>query len=544
MFGKIKIIAFFLALLLMAACANMVTPTGGPKDTTPPRVVEAFPVNHNTMFDGKKIELTFDEYVTLENASQNVLFSPPLTIKPDIKLNNKTVVIKFKEALMPNTTYTINFGNAVKDLHEGNIFKDYYYSFSTGAVLDTMFLEGKVINANDKKAAENMLVTLYEASKDSLFDLPTRQVPDFITKTEKDGSFKFHGLPDKDFLVFALEDMNANMFYDMPNEKVAFLDTLVHSQSKDLILYTFTEQDTTQMLLEKKLVDEGVLRFAFRKPADSVIFETPNVLMDSLQIAKVWSEAHDTLWWYFNQKQMDTLRICISYDTIIKDNSLINLKYKEQQIRGRKKIKRIGVSYNIKNGLLMPKEDLILKFTEPITEIRFHDTSSLQADTLVQYNGLVFEQTDAAGMAYRLVTTVKDSVNYTLKITDSVFYGQCGHTNEALTIKFKRAKDTDWGNIQLRVIPPENTSVIVQLLSSKDKVLDSQVIDTVQQISFSRLVPEKYKLRAIIDRDKNGKWSSGNYHQRFLPESIVEYKDILEVKAGWDIDLEAPWKLN
>ena len=199
MIGKIKYLLAILAVVLLSQCANMVTPTGGPKDVTPPKVVEATPVNQNTMFDGKKIEITFDEYVTLENASQNVLFSPPLTTKPDIKLSNKTVVIKFKEDLSPNTTYTVNFGNAIKDLHEGNLFKDYIYSFSTGAVLDTLTLEGKILDAESKKAVENMLVGLYDAANDSLFDLPTRRVPDFVAKTEKDGGFRFHGLPDKTF---------------------------------------------------------------------------------------------------------------------------------------------------------------------------------------------------------------------------------------------------------------------------------------------------------------------------------------------------------
>ena len=543
MIGKIKYLLAILAVVLLSQCANMVTPTGGPKDVTPPKVVEATPVNQNTMFDGKKIEITFDEYVTLENASQNVLFSPPLTTKPDIKLSNKTVVIKFKEDLSPNTTYTVNFGNAIKDLHEGNLFKDYIYSFSTGAVLDTLTLEGKILDAESKKAVENMLVGLYDAANDSLFDLPTRRVPDFVAKTEKDGGFRFHGLPDKTFLVFGLEDVNANMYYDMPNEKVAFLDTLVPSQSKDLVLYAFTENDTTQMLLEKKLIDEGVLRFVFKKPADSVIFETPNVLMDSLQIVKVWSQAHDTLWWYFNPKQMDSLRICISYDTIIKDNSLINLKYKEQLNLGRNKYKRISISNNINNNFLMPDADLILKFSEPVTDIRFHDTSTLQANAAIQYNELVFEQTDEYGMAFRLAKTLNDTTQYTLNLLDSIFYSVCGHTNDAINLKFRRAKESDLGKIMIQVIPQENTQVVIQLLNSKDKVLGSQVIDTTQKICFNQLFPDKYKLKAIVDRDKDGQWSSGNYHQRFLPETVLEYKEILEVTAGWDIDLEAPWKL-
>ena len=542
--GKIIYILPFVLLVFLTRCANMVTPTGGPKDIQPPKVTEAKPENHHTQFDGKKIEITFDEFVTLDNASQNVLFSPPLSTKPDIKLSNKTVVIKFKEELRPNTTYTINFGNAVKDLHEGNVFKDYIYSFATGDVLDTLTMAGKVVNADNKKPAENLLVTLYVAGSDSLYDFPTQRVPDFIAKTDKEGNFKLEGLPDTTFLVFALEDMNANLYYDMPNEKVAFLDTLVQAPCDNINLYAFTEVDTTQMLLEKKLIDEGVFRFVFRRPADSVLFETPNVSLDSLPLVKVWSQAHDTLWWYFNPKEIDTLRVNIIYDTIINESSLINLKYKEQPNRRNNKPKRIAISYNLKNSLLLPGEDLVFRFSEPLAEIRFHDTSSLQANDVILYNQLAFEPNDPYGMSYRLATVLEDSASYTLNVVDSVFYGISGHTNDGISLRFKRAKETDLGNIQLQVIPPEGTPLVVQLLSDKGVVLDSRAVDSVQLVQFKQLMPNKYKLQAIIDGDGDGRWSTGNYHRRFLPETVVEYKDILEVKAGWDIELEEPWDLK
>lgn len=120
MLGKIKHISLFLGLLLLTRCANVVAPTGGPKDVTPPKVVEAKPENRSTNFNNKKIELTFDEYLTLNNATQEVLVSPPLTTKPDVKLSGKTVTVKFHEALKPYATYTIDFGNAIQDLHEGD----------------------------------------------------------------------------------------------------------------------------------------------------------------------------------------------------------------------------------------------------------------------------------------------------------------------------------------------------------------------------------------------------------------------------------------
>ena len=527
------------AALLLSACANVVAPTGGAKDVTPPKVTEAVPANQGTGFNGRKIELTFDEYVTLNNANQNVIISPLLKEKPDIKLSGKTVVVKFKEDLQPNTTYTIDFGAAVKDLHEGNQLKDYVYSFSTGDHIDTLTLAGKVLNADDQKPASDLFVTLYDANNnpDSLFLLPCQQAPDFITKTDKDGNFTFHGLPDASFLVFVLNDMNANYYYDLPNETVAFLDTVVSTKydsinttNQKLTLYAFKAVDTTQMLLEKKLIDEGMLRFVFRRPANNANVLTTSVLNDNFQLIQVWSKDHDTLYWHFTPGVMDSLRVDIQYDTI-RESTVFSLKYKDTKAARGKSTKALKVANNLRNKLLMPGDDLLLKFTEPIIDLRLPDS-------------VHFERVDEHGMAYRITPFGNDSVGYSLNLSDSVFFSVRGRTNDSISLKFRRAKETDLGNIFITVVPPENTQVVVQLLNSKKAVLDQRIVDSTMRLEFRQLLPEKYQLKAILDDDKNGRWSSGNFHKRFLPEKCLEYKDLLEVKSGWDIDLDAPWKLK
>ena len=528
---KIKYILLFLTCLLMVRCANVVTPTGGPKDITPPKVSKAVPDNGCTGFAGKRIELTFDEYVTLNNANQEVLFSPPLTTKPDVKLSGKTVIIKLKEPLKSDATYTIRFGDAIKDLHEGNVFKDYVYVFSTGETIDSLAMTGKVINADDEKAVDAIFVMLY-ADSDSVFAQPTRRAPDFITKTDKEGLFRFDGLPDKKFLVFALSDVNSNLFYDMPNEKVAFLDTLVApSDSVSVKLQAFVEEDTTQMLLEKKLVEEGLLRFVFRHPSEGVemTFSEPSV--DSFRMVRVWSKTRDTLCCFFSPNVMDSLRVSIQYDTLINDNTNYILKYREQQQRRGRNDKYIKVSTNLRNKKLGPDDDFILSFPEPIVEIRPYDT-------------LCFEQVDDYGMKYRLATTISDTASYAVNLPDSVFFSVRGRTNDTLSFQFKRAQRNDYGNLYIQVAPPEGVQAIVQLLNSHDKMVDQRVIDTLRKLEFLQLTPETYKLRAIIDVDRNGKWSTGNFHRFFLPENTVLYKDNLDVKAGWDIDLEEVWELS
>ena len=535
-----------LAAFLLTRCANVVAPTGGAKDVTPPKVVESQPANHSTGFKGNKIELTFDEYVTLNNASQQVLVSPPLATKPDIKLSGKTVSIKLKEELKPNTTYTIHFGEAVKDLHEGNLFKDYPYSFSTGDHLDTLNLTGKVLNADDKKPVADLFVSLYTAS-DSVFALPCQQAPDHIAKTDKEGNFSFHGLPDHRFLVFALQDMNSNLYYDLPNEKVAFLDTLVApSDSVSFTLYAFTEIDTTQMLLESKLVEEGLLRFVFRHPADKVYVTTKDSLPEAFNMVEVWSKQHDTLCWYFTPEVMDSLQVQIQsdVDTLINSKIHFGLHYKGASTRNERNARTLKIGNNLKNNLLPPGADLVLRFSEPVVDIQLHDTSTLIVGTDTLYNTMRFERIDDYGLEYRLATTICDTLNYVLNMTDSVFFSARGRTHKAFSLKLKRAGDNDFGAVVMKVIPPDQGQAVVQLLDNKGAVLDEQLVDSIATVAFRQLIPGKYKLRAIIDIDRDGQWSTGSFHRLALPETILPYKDEFDVKSGWDIAPDEAWELH
>ena len=594
------LVALLLVSVLAQRCANAVAPTGGPKDTTPPMVKTAVPENNSTNFNGKKIELTFDEYVTLENASQNVLISPPLATKPDIKLKNKTVVIKFKEPLAENTTYTIHFGSAIKDLREGNQFKEYVYCFSTGDYIDTLRVSGQVLNAEDKKPVEDIYVSLY-AEREGLDTLPTTTIPDYITKTDKEGKFNLTGLADKRYFVFALNDANANLYFDQPNEAIAFLDTLVPAtfpqSPKDMVTDTlvvdtlvvdsltmdsismdslvidsiavdsllvnsptirnfdqnalnltlsmFTEIDSTQMLLEKKLVEEGLLRFVFRHPAKEAVVMTPEILPDTFNLVTMHSVEYDTVWWYFTPKVKDSLWVQVKYDTIINDSSRYSLKFKDKNARN-KKPELLKVTNNtIGKGGLKPEESLVLKFSEPIVDYQMRDSAIFKCDTTVFYDTLAFEKVDAFGLKYRLVNPIAADTNYSIEVPDSVFFGIRGRTHERIKVDFHRLKDDEFGNIYITVVPPDGTQqVIVQLTDESGKVLKQEYIMQEQEVMFEYLMPAKYKLRAILDADGNGKWSTGNYHRRIQPETIVDYKDVLEIRAGWDIDLDESWDLS
>ena len=551
MISKQKHLFFCLGLLLVAflaqRCANAVAPTGGPKDTTPPVVVAAVPENQSTHFIGKKIEITFDEFITLENANQNVMISPPLKEKLDIKLKNKTVVVKFKENLVPNTTYTINFGSAIKDLHEGNPFKDYVYSFSTGDHIDTLSITGKVVDAETMKPIENVYVGLYAADRDNLDSLPMTTAPNYISKTDKEGQFSLNGLADKSYRVFALKDANANLYFDLANEASAFHDMLVSpsdSTLKPITLRMFTEVDSTQVLLEKKLIEEGLLRFVFRHPAKDAVIMTPEMLPDTFNLVTTHSAAYDTVWWYFTPNVKDSLWVQVKYDTVINDSSRYSLKFKDKKGRN-KKPEPLKVKNNlIGRGALVHDDTLTLTFSEPIVRYAMRDSAVFKCDTLVFYDTLAFEPADEQGMKYRLVNPVADDVNYHIEIPDSVFFGIRNRTNETIKLDFHVVNDDEYGNIYITVMPPQGMKqVVVQLTNESGKVVKEQVITKNSEVMFDYLMPAKYKLRAILDADGNGKWSTGNYHRHTLPETIIDYIDVLDLKAGWDIDLSDPWEL-
>ena len=305
----------------------------------------------------------------------------------------------------------------------------------------------------------------------------------------------------------------------------------------------FMELDSTQMLLEKKLVEEGLLRFVFRHPAKDAIVTTPEILPDTFNLVTLHSKEYDTILWYFTPNVKDSLWVQVKYDTIINDSTRYSLKFKDKNARNRRPEILKVTNNTIIQGGLKDDEDFILKFSEPVAIFQMRDSAFLKRDTLITYN-IDFEQADEYGLKYRLKYDIEADTNYHIEIPDSVFFGIRGHTHEAIKADFHRMKDDEYGNIYITVVPPEGLrQVVVQLTDESGKVLKHEIITKTQEVMFEHLAPAKYKLRAILDTDSNGKWSTGNYHRLLLPETVIEYKNSLDLKAGWDIDLSDPWEL-
>ncbi|MES2774111.1 MAG: Ig-like domain-containing domain [Bacteroidota bacterium] len=228
---------YCMQMMLLPSCANIIPPTGGPRDSFPPVLVKAMPEEATRNFNGKTITLQFDEYVEVQNAFENVLVSPAQEKFPQVDYKLRTVTIKLKDTLEPNTTYSFQFGDAIKDINEGNVLKDFSYVFSTGNTIDSLHLEGTVQVAETGKTDSTLLVVLYNKFYDSAV---AKEKPRFITRLDGKGRFKFNFLPPGTYNLFAFKDEGFKK-YNSNKTMFAFADAPVNigAENKPVDLLAF-----------------------------------------------------------------------------------------------------------------------------------------------------------------------------------------------------------------------------------------------------------------------------------------------------------------
>jgi hypothetical protein len=263
---KIKILAALLLIslccnsLLWMGCAQIGTPTGGQRDTIAPVLIKAIPEDGQLNFTGNKVVLSFNEYIELEDVSQNVLVSPFQQSNPSVNSNLKTLSFRFKDSLKPNTTYSIHFGNAIKDVNEGNILKNFTYTFSTGSFIDSLELSGKVILAETGIADSTLFVLLYRNAADTAIQ---NSKPDYITRLDGLGNFHFYHLPSGTYKVYALKDGDGSKTYNAATELFAFQDTSIELPGNitQPLLYAYAEKEVEKQSSGEKKTPEKKLRY-------------------------------------------------------------------------------------------------------------------------------------------------------------------------------------------------------------------------------------------------------------------------------------------
>ncbi|MBS1589720.1 MAG: Ig-like domain-containing protein [Bacteroidetes bacterium] len=300
----------FLPLILFG-CAQIVPPQGGIKDTKAPKLRTVLPADSSTSKRINKIELQFDEFIHLNNPSSEITISPLLPIPLNVIAIRKTVTIKIPDSLLlTNTTYRLNFGNAIQDVHENNPFSGYSYIFSTGTYFDSLRLRGTVFNAATGQKDTGCLVLLYNAEKsDSAI---VREKPLYVTHANSSGNFSFEGLPEKPFKIFALRDANNNMIYDGKNEWIAFHDSvLIPTHNPTLVnLYLFLDNDSSS---NTSTSERGKTPGS---PTPPIAFSY-SVMVDTTSLKKRTQDITEPIVVRFTKtfKNINPARIYLSYDS-------------------------------------------------------------------------------------------------------------------------------------------------------------------------------------------------------------------------------------
>lgn len=506
-----------------------------------------------------------------------MLVSPPLSEPPDFRLRGKSLVMAFEDTLPKGTTYSIEFGNSIADITEGNKLSGFMYAFSTGPYLDSMTLTGIVTDGFTAKPVKDILVMLYDLDNDTIppDSLPVLVKPDHITRTPENGSFVFSHIPPGAFKIIALADKTGDLLFNTVGESIAYSDTLVTSWYETpmvpdtamadsitadstavdstvtkpvtehrVSLRVFEPMDSVQSLDKITLVRDRMATLIFRYPpqdlrlvplnADSLAqwnLTEPGILGDTL-----------TLWLIGNLP--DTLLLKVEARKMENDTVDLPVRLTEPPRKGKKagteKPVRLELSNNLRGGLLnFFKGPLILTASYPLDSMNLNEFLIIDGKDTLKPAGVEPEP-----LQRRITVRYnwQEGKPYQLYLPDSALFSVNRLTNDTVRMRFKTAESRIYGNLAINLrLPSGFGQAIVQLLTEKEKVLEEQVVNESGRISFDYLLPAKYKLKVIADQNSNRRWDSGDYFRKIQPEEVTYYLKTLEIRANWDV--EETWEL-
>lgn len=561
---KIRFIPKFLLPAVLAfyamACATIVAPTGGPKDITPPKLVSSEPKALATNFNGKKLVLTFDEYVQLKTPEKFLLISPPLKKMPDISIKRgRDVVVKLDDTLLSNTTYNFYFGQAIVDLDESNPIPNFNFAFSTGKQIDSLSLSGTVTDAYTRMPAKGVLVELYKDFSDSI---PMKHIPIYVSRTSDNGHFHFNNLASGKYCAIALMDANSDYMFNLPNEMVGFssdsvqpyynaidLNDSVALKKTDLkdehlvSLTIFPQPDSTQRILKSAMVAKNKLSVAFRYPVNKPEFRALNI-PDSLPWAMTeWSRNNDTLTaWLLNKP--DTLKLKITDVGHISDTISVSTTLKVSgRSRTSEKNPRLAYTSTAGSRMLGYNSPLILTFDNPVKEFDFEK---------IKCTRIVLKDTSLFQPEFRFTDTIhrhllvkfnwQPNEKYDVYIPKNTFTDIYRDSCDSTHIAFQVKSPDEYGQFSVVINRVDKSyPVIIQLLTEKGLVFDQRILTKDNKADFGLLPPGKYGIKAIMDVNGNGRWDTGIFIKKIQPEKVLVHPKLFEVRANWDD--EETWDL-
>ena len=586
---------YLLVFLLLVSCAKMGQPDGGWFDETPPKVIGASPADGAVNVNQKKINIYFDEFIKLDNPSEKVVVSPPQLEQPEIKGAGRRIQISLVDSLKANTTYTIDFSDAISDNNEGNPMGNYTYSFSTGAAIDTMEVSGHVLESENLEPVKGILVGLYADHADSAF----RTKPMLrVSRTDSRGRFVIKGVAPGSYRIYALQDQDGDYKFSQKSEKIAFshdiivpsckpdvrqdttwVDSLhiksidqvdyIHFLPDNIVLRAFTEPLTDRFFLkaERQKANSFTLFFSY---GDSILPQIKGLNFDAGNAFLVEaSEKKDTITYWLKDTALvnqDTLLMDITYRMTDSTGVLVNKTDSAQEIlskepyakrmknmekelaawtKKQEKKKKKGEPYDsvmeVKpldvqlsvSSQFDPDQNVIFSFPTPLAKV---DTAAIHLyakhDTLWYRAPMEFLPLE--NRKYELRGEWRPDIEYSLEVDSAAFEDIYGLASKPIKQGFKVNSLDTYGTLLVNITSLHDLPLIVQLLDAQDKVVkETKTVNGVAE--FYYLKPQKYYMRLIVDRNNNGKWDTGNYDNDQQAEEVYYYPEAIECKAKWDL---------
>lgn len=575
------------------SCANMGSgPQGGPRDMTPPKYIFSTPERSAVNAKPQKAEIIFDEYVVLKDA-QDVIVSPPMELAPEIKSVGKKVSITFKDSLEKDATYIIDFGDKIGDFRENNPIRNYYFEFATGNQIDSFCISGNVVDAYTLVPQENITIGVYSDWTDTT--LATKKF-ERITRTDKSGRFILRGLKEKPYHLCAVKDDNTNFRYDAPGESLAWIDTIIQPRKKmvercdttwktvdrdsllglepsnvrtdTLIVDTIVCKERPHYLpdsIEMRLFAKHVPFQAYKKVERSEArkitlyfttekdhFEKLTIVPTNFKPSDDWliverSATRDTVNFWIkdtNIVKLDTLEFAMTYiatdsvgafvtqtDTVTSIYKKVKVsKREEREAKKKKEALKISISkfVEIEGAPEIEFETPTFDFnTEALT---IHE----KKDSTKKPIPFKIVAADSCGRKYKLEGNWEEGVSYNVVVDSGKVQDIYGLGSDSTMLTFRKKEKKEYANIILKIGDIPAGDVIVELVD-KEKIVRREYPKD-NKVEFTNVAPGSYAARLIVDTDKNGDWTTGDYNGLKQPEKVYFFEKPLSVSANWDYE--------
>lgn len=578
-------IFIIIAAAVMYSCANIGNPSGGPIDKTPPIFMRSNPTPNAVNVKNRKIEIFFDEIVTLKDPSTKIIVSPAQTEMPRMSALGRKVTVELVDSLLPNTTYTIDFSNSIQDNNEGNAIDNFAFAFSTGSVIDSMRVSGYVLDSRTLEPMQSVVVGLQSNLADSAFHKEKLQR---VALTNDRGQFTIRNVSPGSYHIFALKDLDRDYKFGNPTEDIAFLDSIIvpsigSREAADTVYNDLNEIDTIMRATRPAYFPNDILLSMFNEDRKSQYLAN-NLRVDSTRISLTFAAASDTLpslsivgrndvpdqWYTLERSQTnDTLTYWIrpphlvSADTLMVATTYLRtdtasnlswgtdtLKFTFQRQKAKKKKKneetdsleqiRFMELHPLANGTQEVYAPLLLQTGTPIERYSreaFHLQRKLQNDTTfypAEIKSIALRDSTLNRRDLMLKVDWEPGAAYTLAVDSLAMTDIYGLQTKPLKVDFNVRKMEEYGNIVFN-IPAVRDSAIVELLDGTEKIVLRAPVKN-HRAELLNLLPGKYYARLFIDRNGNGKYDTGNYDMHLQPEETVYYPGAINLKKNWDVE--------